>query len=611
MQVLYLKAGIIAKGKGAGLHAAAAYRAGESLRESIPGDAPSLAGKMAYDSGSVMSDGAQEKLHDYRRKEHVVTTFINAPEGAPEWAGELQSLCDAITAEETRKNARLMRKFEISLARGLSEEEQAAVCKRWCDEHFTRHGVISVVSLHNSKASDGEDNPHAHILAATRTLDADGWHADKNNIRWMNSKETLRQWRTSMGEYTNEALQAAGVDRPVTYHSYASMGIEQEVTKPLGPQAHRQEQHGITTKRGDENRRIMAERALRDELHRLKQAEGGDDGRQAWFDSFSYQFGETMDAKRDVVHRFRAKDAERRNILSDDGTNADKRLTDTFKELNANEPPDNQDDASRRPAAPPAPPPALERSDGGSPPTDPLSNSPNPRTGTQQQQPTDADGDYSRRFPHREASERTTPAFRRDTPEQPGTPQRENENEEQKEIQQPTAQEALSSEQTRMDGIRARLGSLADSQEVKDAGRTLRQNEVIDPGDDRAATAPARTAVEIGNDARQSGVQYREDMPNQELGTLSPGALPDARAPEPEQRGRGLSTADDARRTAAIRNYQATAARPEAQDASAANIKAQQNDDRMSGQDKSVDDTISQEKQGRDASEPDNGRDSR
>lgn len=318
MQVLYLKAGVIAKGKGAGLHAAAAYRAGESLRESIPGDTPSLAGKMAYDSGSVMSDGAQEKLHDYRRKEHVVTTFINAPEGAPEWAGELQSLCDAITAEETRKNARLMRKFEISLARGLSEEEQAAVCKRWCDEHFTQHGVISVVSLHNSKASDGEDNPHAHILAATRTLDADGWHENKNNIRWMNSKETLRQWRTSMGEYTNEALQAAGVDRPVTYHSYASMGVEQEVTRPLGPKAHRQEQHGITTKQGDENRRILAERALRDELHRLKQAGGGDDGRQAWFDSFSYQFGESMDAKRDVIHRFRAKDAERRNVLSDD-----------------------------------------------------------------------------------------------------------------------------------------------------------------------------------------------------------------------------------------------------------------------------------------------------
>lgn len=269
MQHLYLKAGYISKGSGAGLHAAAAYRAGETLYEAMNGNAPSLAdnplaGKIAYDSGSLVTDTARRKEHDYRRKEKVVTTFINAPDDAPAWAGDVQSLCDAITAEETHKNARLARKFEISLGRGLTDEQQADVCKRFCDEHFTRYGLISVVSLHNTPASDGDDNPHAHILVASRTVSGEGWHKDKNNIRWMNSKATLELWRQKMGEYVNEALTAAGIDRPVTYNSYASLGIEREVTVPLGPKAAGLERQGIATEQGTHNREVRQRNAMRE-----------------------------------------------------------------------------------------------------------------------------------------------------------------------------------------------------------------------------------------------------------------------------------------------------------------------------------------------------------
>lgn len=264
-QVLYLNVGYISRGNKAGLHAAAAYRSGETLYETLPGDEPSLAGKMAYDSGTALNNTAQRKEHDYTRKEHVVSTTIHAPDNAPSWTQDLQSLCDAITTEETRKNARLARKFEISLPRGLSDEQLEAVCKQFCDTHFTRHGLVAMSSIHRSRASDGEDNPHAHILVTTRTISAEGWNSHKNNIRWMNSKATLAHWRKTMGEYANNALKTAGVDRPVTYQSYASQGIDREVTKPLGYEADALEKQGVATERGDENRAVRERNALREQ----------------------------------------------------------------------------------------------------------------------------------------------------------------------------------------------------------------------------------------------------------------------------------------------------------------------------------------------------------
>lgn len=66
-----------------------------------------------------------------------------------------------------------------------------------------------------------------------------------------------------------------------------------------------------------ENPMSARERAAQSlEQHARATASGGE-GRGAWFDSFSYDLGGSLDAKRDAVHRFRQKDAERENAMSD------------------------------------------------------------------------------------------------------------------------------------------------------------------------------------------------------------------------------------------------------------------------------------------------------
>jgi len=99
----------------------------------------------------------------------------------------------------------------------------------------------------------------------------------------------------------------------------SSQGIDRAGRKSLTREEYVLEQCGTHTRRGDENRRIAAENTLREERRRLARTESGGGGLRAWFESFSYQFSGSMDAARDAVHRFRARDAEKEGAtVSDD-----------------------------------------------------------------------------------------------------------------------------------------------------------------------------------------------------------------------------------------------------------------------------------------------------
>lgn len=278
--------------------AAAAYRSGEVLTAS-----PSVVSLAAYRSGEYLGDTARGEIFDYTRKEGVEWTAIFAPADAPAWASDRQALWNEVELSESRKNARLARGIEASLPREVSSEQWPGMVKELA-QHFTRHGLVVDAAIHNVKARDGGQNPHVHLLITDRPVTASGFASTKTNVRFLNSRLALQNWRASWEKITNDALAAAGRSERLSLQSYVARGVDQTPTKPLGPKASALEKRGIATPRGEENRRIMQENALR-ALMRQQQNEG----RAPLWSDFGANVGAGVNAARDAVHRFRQREA--------------------------------------------------------------------------------------------------------------------------------------------------------------------------------------------------------------------------------------------------------------------------------------------------------------
>ena len=69
----------------------------------------------AYKLGQVIKCDRNGTTFDYSTSSRVVANGIEAPEGAPDWALDHQSLWNRVEARETRKDAQLSRDYELVL----------------------------------------------------------------------------------------------------------------------------------------------------------------------------------------------------------------------------------------------------------------------------------------------------------------------------------------------------------------------------------------------------------------------------------------------------------------------------------------------------------------
>lgn len=159
MAIYHLSVKIISRSKGRSAVASAAYRAGEKLH-----------------------DLREDKTHDYSRKSGVIHREVITPDGAPEWATQREVLWNRVEASEKRKDSQLAREVEIALPRELSTEARAQLVRSFVQDEFTNKGMIADVAIHNPEASDGQENPHAHIMLTMRHLD--DWEFGGKNRQW-------------------------------------------------------------------------------------------------------------------------------------------------------------------------------------------------------------------------------------------------------------------------------------------------------------------------------------------------------------------------------------------------------------------------------------------
>ena len=205
---------------------------------------------------------------------------VMLPPNAPRAYADPQTLWNAVDAAETSVNAQTARSMLFALPRELTDEQNLALVRDFCQKEFVDKGMVCNFFYHDK----GDGNPHVHIMLTLRAMDENGkwlpksknvYALDENGKRirapngsWKrvkvdtvdwNERKYGEIWRQDWAAAQNAALKAAGRMERVDMRSLERQGVEDRLPqKHLGPTASALEHKGISSERGDENRKIIS-----------------------------------------------------------------------------------------------------------------------------------------------------------------------------------------------------------------------------------------------------------------------------------------------------------------------------------------------------------------
>ena len=270
---------IISRGKGQSCMASCAYYSGEKKYSEY------------------------ERCWKYPHSSPARVKFVEVmlPTNAPRAYADPQTLWNAVDAAETSVNAQTARSMLFALPRELTYEQNLALVRDFCQKEFVDKGMVCNFFYHDK----GDGNPHVHIMLTLRAMDENGkwlpksknvyaldengnrirapngsWKRIKvNTVDW-NEQKYGEIWRQDWAAAQNAALEAAGRMERVDMRSLERQGIEDRLPqKHLGPTASALERKGISSKHGDENRKIISLNALLASLQKTVHTIG------AWLDN--------------------------------------------------------------------------------------------------------------------------------------------------------------------------------------------------------------------------------------------------------------------------------------------------------------------------------------
>ena len=184
---------------------------------------------------------------------------VMLPSNAPRAYADPQTLWNAVDAAETSVNAQTARSMLFALPRELTDEQNLALVRDFCQKEFVDKGMICNFFYHDK----GDGNPHVHIMLTLRAMDENGkwlpksknvyaldengnrirapngsWKRVKvNTVDW-NERKYGEIWRQDWAAAQNAALEAAGRAERVDMRSLERQGVEDRLPqKHLGPTA--------------------------------------------------------------------------------------------------------------------------------------------------------------------------------------------------------------------------------------------------------------------------------------------------------------------------------------------------------------------------------------
>ena len=225
---------------------------------------------------------------------------VMLPSNAPRAYADPQMLWNAVDAAETSVNAQTARSMLFALPRELTDEQNLALVRDFCQREFVDKGMVCNFFYHDK----GDGNPHVHIMLTLRAMDENGkwlpksknvyaldengnrictpngsWKRVKvNTVDW-NERRYGEIWRQDWAAAQNAALEAAGRMERVDMRSLERQGVENRLPqKHLGSTASALERKGVSSERGDENRKIISVNKMLASLQKIVRGIG------AWLD---------------------------------------------------------------------------------------------------------------------------------------------------------------------------------------------------------------------------------------------------------------------------------------------------------------------------------------
>lgn len=215
----------------------------------------------AYRAGEKLYDERQEKGFDFRHKTHVEHAKILLSDEAPEHLRDRPTYWNAVERSHVRKDAQVAFEVEMALPRELSHEDRVSLAETYAQREFVSQGLQVDVCIHVTKASDGGEHPHVHMLIGTRRLKEDGTFgniardmqdnpkliqriqalekAGKLDEALLLSKGThLADWRENWATLCNEFLDEAGEAARIDHRTLAAQQIEREAMPHIGVAFH-------------------------------------------------------------------------------------------------------------------------------------------------------------------------------------------------------------------------------------------------------------------------------------------------------------------------------------------------------------------------------------
>ena len=233
----------------------------------------SVVAAAAYRSSERLYDARQNITHDYSRKAGTVHKEILLPDQAPDWIRGIgrEGLYNSIDAREVRKDAQLAREIRLAIPRELDPAERIQVVRDYVQRNFVALGMVADVCWHNKVASDGLEQPHAHVMLTMRPLVEEGWgnkvrhdmvpdpsgraHPDgrpvlvASNAQSWNLASYYESTRADWEASANAALERAGSAERIDRRSYLERGLARLPAPALRLAHHLSDLRGVLKER--------------------------------------------------------------------------------------------------------------------------------------------------------------------------------------------------------------------------------------------------------------------------------------------------------------------------------------------------------------------------
>ncbi|HVS78388.1 MAG TPA: MobQ family relaxase [Steroidobacteraceae bacterium] len=220
MAIFHLQIKPVTRSAGRTATAAAAYRAGERIRDER--------------TGALYN---HEKRDDVLHKEIFLPSRLDLSDAAMEWARDRSRLWNAAEKAERQSNSRVAREYLAALPAELSAEQRAALARTFSREIADRYNVAVDLAIHAPRPEGDPRNFHAHLLATTREVTPEGLGPKtgldmeggvRSELGLPPSRQEFKALRARWAELTNEALKEANLEARVDHRSLRAQGIDRE-----------------------------------------------------------------------------------------------------------------------------------------------------------------------------------------------------------------------------------------------------------------------------------------------------------------------------------------------------------------------------------------------